>query len=601
MALNLLSLSLTTGILGAQFMAKINGLTAGSQVQASMPGYGGASVVNGTLRIQSLPAEFVTVDITESTGVEFKTTRFLLTGNRNLTVRNAQADGTLQYSYGLPGSLVALNTATAGADGGSGSSLFRQQIVDRSGLVQATTNVTNASANTQIGDQFQLTMLRDDTEIVVTDGNFYASAPGATNLNGLSNVTVRRGLYDGTTYYPLTFGGSRDMVLTPGQTATWDSLPLATRKGQGLTLISLKTWATAPANFPGSVVPFSGARDLSEQGTTLTDRTTSGGFTAAARVSTQAILPPIAIRGAQRTKTPVVAVMGDSISCAGSADADTNRGQRGYVARGLFAAGVPFVMLGQSSLSALNVVNNAAITAQYLAPAVAAGATHMLLALGTNDFAANRTADQIYTDLQSIATAAKAALPGLKVIVATVPPKTNAANNAQNGSETNTFAQRSLLNSYIRGNKGIGDGFFELAALVQDPANENFWRTDLLTASTITVANGGSNNLSGDLVETDIGLVVQTGGTNGQPATAATIRSGQGGGFLVAPTQPAVEETRQNASLTTFPNPVGSGLRLNVTATTAVAVPTDGIHPSPGMHSYAKQFLRNQAPTLFSL
>ncbi len=519
-------------------------------------------------------------------------------GTGTTVTPNAAGSLTLEVTASGPGGTkqATSSAVTVAAAPAPTPGTVRTQATDRSAGPQATTNVTNGSSNTQIGDQMSFVMLRDDTELVVTEGNFHAPSAGATSLNGLSAVTYRRSIYDGTTYYPLTKNGSRDMTVQPGAVADWDAVSITAKKGQALLLIGLKTFAAAPASFPGSTVPFSNARDLSEQGTALTDRTLTGGFTAATRVSTAAILPPISIRGAARTQAASVCILGDSITAAGASDADTNRSERGYAARALFGAGIPFVVSGQTSLKAVDVASSSALTQQYLAPAIAAGVTHIYLALGIND-AQTRTAAQIYADVQTIAAAAKSAIPGVKVVLSTLTPKTNAANTGQSGSDTTTWATRLSYNATVRSNNGIGDGYFDAASFVQSSADANLWRSDLLTATSVTVADGGINNQNSDLVETDIGLVVLTGG--GTTPTAVSIRGGQGGGFLVAPSTPALEEARQPNG-TTFTTTPGSGLKVNVTGTGAVPTPTDGLHPTPGMHSFVKQQFRAAIPALFS-
>ena len=471
-------------------------------------------------------------------------------------------------------------------------------IANRGGLLGASRNLANTTS-TQVGDQMNIQIMQDASDISFRLGNFAATGVAATDLSGLSAVTWRGGIFDGVTYYPV-FGsnGSRDIIIQPGAIVDTAPVPLLLKKGQSIALITLKTWTTAPAYFPGSPIPSGGARDLSEAGTALTDRTLSGGFAANTRLGLYAIMPPLAVLGTG-AKRICDAVLGDSIGSEGVSDITTGRGEYGYMQRGLAAAGIPSITLGQANLRASDVVANNRVLGQYLASCLRIGISHIAIALATNDFTIGRTATQIYTDYLRIRDFA--APLGIKVVIVTAPPKTNAANNAQNGSETTTWAQRRTLNDTIRDNKGLGDGFLDLAAVWQDPANIDLWRTDILGLSTFTIADGGMNYIAGDLVEMANGsiIAINTVGANGV-TTAAVIKFGTSiGGFLAAPSGPVLAQNAQNFG-TVWPVVPGSGLSITVTGTSSAVATTDGVHGTGAAHAFAMQATRDQAATVFA-
>ena len=147
-------------------------------------------------------------------------------------------------AFARAAALAALKAATtdqpARADTWSASRAMNRQIVcDRAGFVGSAANVANAGANTQVGDAMEFTLMSDTSDLTFTWGNFYSSTQASANMEGLSTVTLRAGIFDGTTYYPV-FGpnGSRNIVIEPG--AIVESKPIFGdwRKGRGYQLIT---------------------------------------------------------------------------------------------------------------------------------------------------------------------------------------------------------------------------------------------------------------------------------------------------------------------------------------------------------------------------
>lgn len=497
----------------------------------------------------------------------------------------------------LPATVGLIVAATSARATAFGAQRRVRPVANRGGLGSSNVDVANANGHTQVGDQLNIQLMDDMPDLAFRLGNFRGYRTGMADLSGESAITWRGGVFTGSTYLPV-FGqnGERDIVLAPG--AVVDTASVGSfKKGQSILLITQKTWASPPANFPGNPVPAGSARDLSESGAALPDRTLTGGFPAAQRLSNFAILPPLAVLGTGLRRASV-AVLGNSIGSQGISDATTGRGEYGFMQRGLSAAGIPSITLGQAGLRLSTVVSSAKLLGQYLQPCVGLDITHLAVELATNDWIDGRSGAAMYADYLKIRDAA--AKLGMKTIPFTAPPKTNAANNAQFGTETTTWVQRRILNDLIRSANGVGDGYFDLAAVWQDAANADLWRSDLLLMTGIAIADGGSGYLQGDLIEMANGAVIQVNTVVNGAVTAAAIRASAGGGFLVPPSGRVEAQNTQSFGPIWRDQP-GTGFAVTATGTGAGVSTTDGVHQTIATAAFGMQAVRDQAPTLFRM
>jgi len=491
--------------------------------------------------------------------------------------------------------------AGGGAGGGAAVNTFRQI----SGMVQyATQPVANGSSFTQVQSRKAFFVHKNGTNLKITIGNVLSAAAGDT---ALPDATWRVGLYDplAAVYYPVNFAGSASILLTSGQIATSDEVAIPVTGGAAypggklLYVIKYVTYATAPANFPASRYVATGG-DLNEWGNSLTDKTRSGAWTFSRPAGSFDLAPVLAI-SVRRAASPVVAILGDSISSDFSGDT-LNDYVTGYTANAFALAGIPTVNVGVSSLSLTTFMGAgyAAKRARIYSVMVAAGVTHCYCPLGTNDWPALQTAAQLYANYLLL----KAELDafGIKLIPATLQPRTNATNNGQNGSETNTFTERATFNANIIASNGVGYGYYDLAAVLQDSVTPNFWRTDLRKVTAVAINAGGANYAAVDLLNLPSAIRIQATTVSAGSVATATLR--RGGAFLVDPTNPvaSIDGLSNAASSQWSTGGLTAGSGANFTLTTAAAGfdSTDGVHPGPTYHAYAQQDLASKAPIIFN-
>lgn len=481
----------------------------------------------------------------------------------------------------------------------SSATKVRRQVAGRCAFPAASRNVTNGSSNTQVQQVHGFVLTDDVNDLAITHQNVYRSGASATALDGLSTVTIRSSLWDGVNTYPTyAASGSRDQVIEPGALATTAPLPAQFSRGQRLWLVRRITWASAPANFPAATVVSNTATEYNEWGTALTDRTAdysnSQFFTRSA--GNFCVLPPVAMT-ATAAPGPVVGILGDSIGSDGSNDYNTEELDQGYAQGALGDARIPYVNLGTSGLASNIVMSSKPARSKLFAGLFAAGITHLFVLLATNDWANGRTAAQLVSELTTLK--AEMAPRGIKVIAATAPPRTNGNTASAPAGEPNTFTQRALFNASLRANNGVGHGFFDLAALAEDPADSNRWRTDLLAATGVTVLTPGANYNQRDVLFLPGGGSVSVSTVSSGAITALTYWGG--GGFLTTPAsgfthyrifgnQPSLNGLTSGAGATFAYSGVG-----------AVAATTDGVHPDGAMTRWLRQGLATAAPSLFAI
>lgn len=502
---------------------------------------------------------------------------------------------------GDPGSAGA--AGATGPTGPAGPVTVRRQVTSRASFPSSARLFTNSGSNTQVQQTMSIQVTDDSEDFVFTWQNANRPSPSSAVLGGLSAISIRAGLYDGVNTYPIFWpNGSRDMILEPG--ASVDTKPVMYKaiKGQRLLLVWRITWATAPASFPGSCIIANYSVDVSEWGTALTDRTTN--YAAATMFTRQAgnyaILPPVSM-AATGIKRAVVAILGDSITSDGVNDFTTDSLDYGWAAGGLGDAGIPYIQLGTSSLLMTNIASSPLLRSQLFASIMASGVTHLLLPLGTNDWASGRTAAAVLADANTIRNDLRTL--GVKVIPITLQPKTDSTNTTNASGEPNTFAQRALYNASIIANNGLGDGYFDLAALTQSGSNANLWRTDLRTLSGIpTIASGGTGYSQNDVFELPGGVTTTAVTVASGVVTAISILSATAlGGWLTAPTGSTKSAVRQYPGAIRAGGVVGTGFAVTYPADTAATPTPDGTHPTAAMTRWIRQNFTTAALTLFTV
>jgi len=493
-------------------------------------------------------------------------------------------------SDGASATRAALSSTTA-QQIASTRPFVRRQVADGAGFPAASRNVSN-STDTQVQQTQGFRLTEDVADLTFTFQNADRPTASSTSFLGLASVTVRLGLFDGTSTYPIYWtNGSRDMTLEPGAVATTLPLPFKGRKGQRLLIVRRMTWATAPARFPASTLYAGDANCVNERGTALADRTSAYGQFYTRTAGNWAVFPPIAIT-AQVPTGPVVGIFGDSIASDGSNDWNAYDEAYGWAQGGLSDAGIPWVNFGTASWQLAHLLSSKTGRAQMFNALLAAGVTHALIALSTNDWASGRTSAQLLADLATLKT--ELAPIGVKIIPVTSLPKTNG--NTANAAEANTFAQRALFNTSLRTNTGIGDGFYELAGVVEDPANANAWRQDVQSPSTATLVSAGTGYAIDDYIILPGGaaMLVQAVGAGGTITTSAFVANG---GFLVPPTDPV--PVIRLASSALGRSPVGVGATFALSGFAAQTPTTDGTHPQAALTRLIREDFYKKAPAVF--
>ena len=478
--------------------------------------------------------------------------------------------------------------------------LPRRQVSGGCGFPASTRAVSNTT-DTQVQQVQAFTLTDDVSDLCFTFGNFDRDSQADTNLLGAYNVTVRLGLWDGTATYPIFWpNGARDFTIEPGGVATTHPLYFKGVKGQTFWIVRRMTWATAPTSFPATTFICNTATQVNERGTSLTDRTTSYGQFGTRTAGNWPVFPPLAVTGTPRERKPVVGILGDSITSDGAADWNSEDfGAYGWAKGGLADAGIPYVDFGQAALAMRHILASRTMRAQLFASIAASGVTHMFSALVTNDWASGRTSAQVLADLATLK--AELAPLGVKLIPVTSYPKT--AGDTDTEGVAGAFASIAAYNAAIRANNGVGDGYYDLAAIAADPNNPNRWRTDLRTAAGISIVSGGSGYAQ------NYGFLLPGGGV-----TSAKTVDGSGtvtelkpspatnpGGWTADPTG-TLSAYRQYAEIPAARGiPAGSGAAFQYTGFAATAATSDGTHPLPPMTRMIRMDFGGKAAQLFAL
>jgi lysophospholipase L1-like esterase len=328
------------------------------------------------------------------------------------------------------------------------------------GQTGATSNTANGGGNaTKVYEVSRFFACDDATDLSLlyaNIGNSQASGLGFQPFTVKASIVTAASAVE----YPTVTGvfpvfwrnGSRiSPAIEPG--AYLESEPVSVRVARGdlIGVRRLLSFTAAPTHWPTSEVGLYAGDEVRNLGTTVTDGTDGGdfpgGFYSRDGSTPLALSAPFAILGTG-TGRPSVAIIADSITGIGSGDSGAVPHQ-GWAKRSLYAGGYGALSIGNEgyALNTLMATSNAGrqVRALRLRALRAAGVTHALMTLGSNDIFNGRTKAAFLADLTSFIAEAK--LAGVAVIVCTCPPRTNAGNTAP--SNTGQAAIAVDLNSTL--------------------------------------------------------------------------------------------------------------------------------------------------------
>ncbi len=299
------------------------------------------------------------------------------------------------------------------------------------------------------------------SEVRLRLSNVYGTTPLAVGAATAARSDGAAGLVLGTAR-PVPFGGQQGVVIPPGGEVVSDAVPLVAEAGSPVA-VSLFL----------PVVPQVLTQHVAMQAAYLSGRgdATFGdaGAFGERQLPSSVVLTAVDVH-APRPVNSVVAV-GDSITdgmgaAAGESWPDVLGGRLvdagGAGTMAVLGAGVSGNRLLTDSGPQQGDVPLARFDREV---AAAAGATDVVLHIGTNDIAAGRSAADIAAGLQQFAERAKAT--GKRVFLTTVTPSAAGAHGTPAA-----VAVRQELNAWVREHgAGYADGVFDFAAAVADPAH----------------------------------------------------------------------------------------------------------------------------------
>lgn len=357
----------------------------------------------------------------------------------------------------------------------------RVVVAGRHSIPIAQSAVVDGSYN-QLEQVYRYVCTEDVSDIEVLFSNLHMTSAGVFGP-GLQDLSSRCSLKlsnVGVGVQGATSNGQTDLPMKIGATGSFFH-PMTLREGQEFFGVWLHTYAAPPTDFAtGLAAAASG--ESNQKGTGLTDRT-GNGFLANLNPSSFAYLPPVMIRGrplSGSTKKRVV-INGDSVAAAGGNDSlelISGMNFTGWAARAMGST-YAFANVGHAGLSLQTLAaESIAVRAMRLSGIFGSGFTHVIQALGTNDFVSSDTAATSLTNLQNQVDMYAAA--GIKSILTTPPPRTNAGNTTEQAA--GIYAKRQ---AFITGVYALAAArnlqVFDTSGLWSDPSNPMLWRTDLGT------------------------------------------------------------------------------------------------------------------------
>ena len=356
-----------------------------------------------------------------------------------------------------------------------------RQVTTRTGLPQTYIGQAGGTAGNQIQQSMLFDVKMATNNLVFRYANYSVDAAPSKLLAGQYDYTVKAAIRIGAASYPVQFSSGRTQNVPIDQIVS--SLPLnipgGIAAGTQIELRDLKIFASAPSHWPCATrynFDQAGRSGWNQFGTNLTDEVDSG-TTFYTRQTNFMVLPPFQIVGDSAAGHVAVEIMGDSIGSDGSNDAFLFN--TGYSQRTLDAANIPFTNNGASGNSMIYQMESWASPAAVMARrrnAHAFGAiTHVFCALSTNDWASGATTLQLltyYTNLKAELNAL-----GIKLIVTTGYPRTNAGNNGKVGADpADIYTHMGNFRAALLSNPlAYADHVFDTYSVLRDPANIDFW------------------------------------------------------------------------------------------------------------------------------
>ena len=297
-----------------------------------------------------------------------------------------------------------------------------------------------------------------------------------------STLVTRRAALEvvGVGIYPLyTVDGSRDLVLNPGEVGRLylnnQAVPAGSHVLRWRTICDEvpHRWGTFESNQASITCKH-------EFGAGLSDRTLAASWGSPSNPESYAVDPPQAIIG-DSTSRKTVEIWGDSIGSAAQSDGGYV-GDLGFIMRACITGGVPFINNGRGGQAAWQIASESAefktsrLRRRSIVPKGSIG--YVFLQLCTNDFNWGTNYDAMVANLALLKAQAEA--QGSKLIPFTCPPRTNATNNGKFSSDSvNVATYRQQYNAYLRANEGVGHGFFDLAAVLEE-GETGFWKAGFI-------------------------------------------------------------------------------------------------------------------------
>lgn len=545
----------------------------------------GLPIPNGITSAGALTADAVTGRVADFVTVDGTTTLYQKTLNDQGTVTAVTA--TL-----IGAAVLADAAAVARVSSVRVSNLLGTPFTDNCYTTASATPTTTTGTS-----EVPFNVLVGATDIRLIYGNWFYNntTPPYADVPNPNAITIKAAIRVGSNIYTVTFGGSTSATIAGGGFVQSDPVPISVVAGS---VLYART----------EVTPVSGWYATRQSGPTATGM---GGFTvttglcvpgaaAITETASTVMYAPMGVVGrvASGALQRTVVIVGDSLA-AGSNDYSSSRLGRststptlsggGYIARGLYAAGIPWFNTACSSDQAQYFVGPYGSNYRWLWESAA---TTVICEYGRNDVSASQTLAQIQANLITIWSAG--ANRGQRVIQCTVTPLTTSTDGfVTTTNQSFTSAQNTVrvnLNQWLRAGAPVTSAssltpvaigtvgallmgspghplftVFDASTIAESSQDSGLWTT--FTGRTITDFTMGSGSTTGSstsqaqFTTADVGaLLTSNSGAAGVPVTVPII-------------------SRNSATQVT----TGTASSTAVTAASAsigVAATKEGLHPS---------------------
>lgn len=335
-------------------------------------------------------------------------------------------------------------------------------------------------------------MVRNRTGVAVNDvilgmGNFFAN--GATTEAGTTPVKYRIALQIvGVQRVEVLWGGVNEITVAPGVAVFSDPMhfDLDIPDNTAINVIVYAEYDTAPARLHTSLSPT--ADDANEGSTTaITDKHMSG--TISGRVVARTLFTPLGLyaRAPGRTK-PSILDIGDSVAAGAN---DSTAGTNGFIQRALNMYPITHVAMSGYSYSAAWASSASTDLLRKLSPVRDSESyDYATVCLGGNDVLSGGVAATIASRMSGMGT--YLATRGMKMIPMTGMPRTNNTNDGPYGSDAaGAMTQYINLRQLIIDGNGVGNGYFDRMAAVQQAGDMTRWDNTLHPPGTTATDRDG--------------------------------------------------------------------------------------------------------------